>query len=69
MNHKCPIDSCTHQLPHHILMCSRHWGMVPPSLKRAVYATWNRGNPTPDYLATRAEAVRSVNLVLGGNSK
>lgn len=65
--HKCPLDCCKAQLPTHILMCSRHWGIVPPNLKRAVYASWNRGNPTSDYLETRAEAVRSVNLVLRGD--
>ena len=69
MNHQCPIDGCPNQLPSHILMCCRHWQLVPSNLKTQVYATWNRGKPAnlQDYLSARQEAVRSVNLLLGGD--
>lgn len=50
-------------------MCRRHWSLVPPQLKRQVYADWNRGNPTQDYVAARAEAVRSVNLLTRGGDR
>lgn len=65
--HKCPVEGCNIRTPHHILMCSKHWRMVPPDLQRQVFAAWNRGRVAnlQDYLAVRAEAVRSVNTLIG----
>ena len=41
--HRCPIGDCPARVPHEQLMCPRHWQLVPPSLKRALYRTWQRG--------------------------
>lgn len=64
--HNCPIDNCNHQLPHGILMCHRHWYMVPAHLRHQVTRTWNATPFFPtEYVAARTEAIRSVNLLLG----
>jgi endonuclease I len=60
-NHLCPIDRCNHSLPQHLLMCSRHWRLVPRQLQQKVYAAWNRGEPRQNYVAIRSEAIRCVN--------
>jgi hypothetical protein len=69
--HKCPIDNCAEYLPSHILMCRRHWYQVPPHLRQGVYQTWCNGKPAnlQDYLTARTEAVRSVNLLMGGSDR
>ena len=41
--HRCPIGDCPARVPHEQLMCPRHWRLVPPSLKRALYRAWQRG--------------------------
>lgn len=41
--HRCPIGDCPAQVPHERLMCPRHWRLVPPSLKRALYRAWHGG--------------------------
>jgi len=66
MTHQCPIAGCPHKLPSHILMCRPHWSLVPVSVKRWVYTSWNGGaaQNMQDYLSARAEAIRSVNLLL-----
>lgn len=69
--HKCPIDNCPEHLPSHILMCYRHWCQVPAPLRQQVYRTWCNGKPAnlQDYLSAREEAVRSVNLLIGGGDR
>ena len=69
MTHKCPIDDCRCVMPQHILMCRKHWALVPSILKNRVYAGWNRGKITPDYVAARTEAIRSVNLLTRGGQE
>ncbi|MDM4768653.1 hypothetical protein [Solimonas sp. SE-A11] len=34
--HKCPISSCTWQVPDDRLMCLKHWEMVPTFKRRQV---------------------------------
>lgn len=38
---RCEAEGCTLTVPSYMLMCPRHWMLVPSELKRAVYATWN----------------------------
>lgn len=64
--HHCPIKDCDRQLPSHLLMCDRHWQILPQPLKKRVYATWNRGRPAnlQDYLSAKKEAIECVDLKL-----
>jgi hypothetical protein len=69
MFHKCPVENCQNQLPSHILMCRPHWAMVPIDLKQRVYAAWNSGKSSQEYISVRQEAINSVNSQLGGDRK
>lgn len=66
--HKCPINACPCALPWNVLMCPRHWAMVPTPTQRRVWQTWNRGRPAPGYMAARTEAIDSVHQSLRSNS-
>lgn len=61
--HPCPIDRCVKtNLPEHLLMCKRHWTLVPPDLQRAVYAAYKngRGLGTPELLDAQNNAINAV---------
>jgi len=51
-------------LPHHILMCRIHWGMVPLHLRRQVVRHWNGGEFTDLYLTVREAAIAFVEAVM-----
>jgi hypothetical protein len=38
----CPIEGCEASLPLNILMCRRHWFMVPKKARQAVWEAWGR---------------------------
>lgn len=44
MTHRCPAEGCTTDCPRHILMCARHWRMVPRPLQTAIRDTWRSGH-------------------------
>lgn len=44
---------------HTTLMCRRHWFMVPPLVRRAVWAAWNEGGGE-EWLAAKHAAVAWV---------
>jgi hypothetical protein len=58
-SHKCPLEGCSKQVPHHILMCYPHWKQVPPEIQKRVNRTWREG-PVEAYLQAREAAIRSV---------
>ena len=60
--HRCPIAGCPYRLPYRTLLCSTHWGMVPPDLKRRVWDTWGNGSPKDHaaYLEARSAAIAAV---------
>ena len=41
--HRCPIGDCTVQVSRELLMCPRHWQLVPAKLKRALRRVWRNG--------------------------
>ena len=61
--HDCPVDGCAERVPVTLLMCRRHWGMVPPELGRRLYRAYNRGDGqgTPEHIAAMAECIAYVN--------
>jgi len=63
MTHRCPGPRCTHQVDDNMLMCGRHWRMVPAPLQRAVWAAWRNGEGrySPEHTAAIEAAIRSVN--------
>lgn len=65
MTHRCPVDSCTANVPRGVYMCARHWRMVPSPLKAAVYASFQA---TGDISDNHREAVRVVNAAEAGRA-
>lgn len=63
--HQCHAEGCTVPVPPRMLMCFRHWSMVPASIKRSVYATYRRGQevdkrPSVEYLVNMDAAIAEV---------
>lgn len=64
-DHKCHAEGCLVSVPPKLLMCARHWRMVPQGLKLAVWRHYRPGqeidkNPTEEYLAAARAAIESV---------
>jgi hypothetical protein len=55
----CAAEGCKEKVARHLLMCRRHWAMVPRTLQRDVYRTWTNGG-VGDYLKARQAAIDSV---------
>lgn len=63
--HLCHARGCDTAVPPKLLMCGRHWRLVPKALQRAVYAAYVPGqerskDPTPEYLDAAMAAVEAV---------
>lgn len=40
---RCLAEGCTAQVPPRLWGCLRHWRMVPPPLRRAIWAAYRPG--------------------------
>jgi hypothetical protein len=66
MPHLCHAEGCKTAVPPKLLMCSRHWKMVPGKLQQGVWATYRRGQEagaapvTSEYLAAADAAIKAV---------
>jgi hypothetical protein len=65
MVHTCHAVGCEKPVPPKMLMCKRHWYMVPSSLRERVWATYRPGqevrkDPSPEYMEAHKAAVRAV---------
>ncbi len=65
MIHICHAIGCNVQVPPKLLMCLRHWKLVPRDLQRAVWATYVPGQEirkdlTDEYLDVQRRAVEAV---------
>ena len=61
----CAARGCGVQVPPKMLMCRKHWYMVPVFLRRAVWAAYrpgqeHDGNPSETYLSVMRAAVEAV---------
>lgn len=63
--HRCPAPNCLAMVPYEMLMCSRHWRMVPKALQNAVYDTYNK-NALQAHRENCAEAIRVVGAAEDG---
>jgi UDP-N-acetylmuramoylalanine-D-glutamate ligase len=43
VSHHCHAAACHQGVPPEMLMCARHWRMVPQALKREVWRTYRQG--------------------------
>lgn len=65
MRHACHALGCNAAVPPRMLMCLRHWRMVPKPLQADVWATYRPGQeidkrPSQDYLTAQQAAIVAV---------
>lgn len=63
--HHCHAEGCTAAVPPRMLMCWRHWKMVPLPLKQAVQFSYRPGQekdkrPSRDYIWAVRQAINAV---------
>jgi hypothetical protein len=63
--HHCHARECTKKVPPRMLMCGKHWRMVPSHLQDDVWATYRPGQeisktPTREYLVAAKRAINAV---------
>ncbi|HEV2185919.1 MAG TPA: hypothetical protein VGR70_01850 [Stellaceae bacterium] len=65
MTHHCHALHCEEEVPPQMLMCRRHWFLVPKPLRQEVWRLYQRGQertktPTPEYLEAARRAINAV---------
>jgi len=68
VDHTCHAEGCDVHVPPRLLMCAKHWRVVPYGLKVAVLAHYQPGQerldgtafPTEEYLDAAHEAIEAV---------
>ena len=68
--HTCHAEGCNAPVPPRMLMCLRHWRLVPRDLQRRVWAEYVPGqeirkDPTDEYMKVQRAAVRAVAIKEG----
>jgi hypothetical protein len=63
LTHECPASLCTEQIGPGLLICPRHWRLVPAAVRRAVWIAWRRGTGagTPAHRSAIRLAIAAVN--------
>lgn len=65
MPHFCHAKRCTVEVPPRLLMCLKHWRMVPRDIQRLVWRHYRPGQeidkrPTREYLDVMRRAIEAV---------
>lgn len=65
MSHTCHARGCETAVPPKMLMCLKHWRMVPQELQKAVWAHYRAGQekdkkPSAEYLDAANKAIAAV---------
>lgn len=68
--HLCHAFECKTAVPPRMLMCLRHWKMVPKNIQSAVWAEYRPGQeldkmPSEDYVLVQRSAVWAVFVAEG----
>lgn len=63
--HKCHAEQCNIEVPPKLLMCAKHWWMVPRAYRTLIHIYFRPGQevdkqPTAQYLAVMKLAINSV---------
>ncbi len=63
--HHCHAEGCNRLIPAQLLMCPRHWWMVPKAVQHEVWIAYKPGqavakNPSPAYLEAARKAITAV---------
>lgn len=65
MSHLCHAEGCTKEVKPELLMCLKHWKMVPSLMKKAVWDAYRPGQcddkkPSKTWLEAAQAAIKSV---------
>jgi hypothetical protein len=65
--HNCHATGCNVPVPPKLLMCLKHWRMVPPDIQRGVWRHYRPGQeidkrPTEAYLKVMKLAIEAVRV-------
>lgn len=71
--HLCHAIGCAIAVPPRLLMCARHWRMVPADIQRRVWTNYRPGQevdkrPSKEYLAVMQEAINEVQRLEGSDA-
>ena len=63
--HKCAARSCDKRISLNLLMCGRHWMLLPRRIRERIWSEYHKGiadgtHPTGAYALAVDEAVRAV---------
>jgi hypothetical protein len=63
--HRCHAKGCTIKVKPEMLMCSKHWKMVPKNIQKEVWNHYRPGqcrdkNPSKEWMKAADEAINSV---------
>lgn len=66
--HTCPVGECPETVADHLLMCGRHWRLVPADIGRRLYRAWRggAGAGTDEHTEAMAAAIAAVEERLEG---
>lgn len=65
VTHTCHAKGCETPVPPKLLMCAKHWRMVPREIQLRIWKHYRPGqeidkNPTETYLSVMREAIDAV---------
>jgi len=65
MKHTCHAAGCETEVPPRMLMCGKHWRMVPRAIQLRVWQHYRSGQeidkkPSAEYLEVMREATQAV---------
>lgn len=71
MVHECHADNCDDPISPRLLMCKKHWRLVPEKFKHRVHKHYRGGqevdkNPTENYLKAARDCIDYVAVVEAG---
>lgn len=63
--HRCHATGCNVQISPFLLMCLKHWNMVPQVMKKRVWLYYRKGQeidkqPSPEYMRAQQAAIQAV---------
>ena len=69
--HHCHAHGCDKSVPPRLMMCPKHWRMVPVDLQSRVWRTYRRGQendkkPSESYILVQRSCVWAVFVAEGG---
>lgn len=74
-DHECHAKGCKKQVPPALLMCAKHWKMVPKDIQRRIWEHYQPGQerfekrPTKAYFEAFREAVDAVHAIESASKK